>query len=103
MADRTATVMVVPYPPGIPILMPGECTGPAAGPLLQYLAALEDFDRSFPGFEHDIHGVERDATGAFSIECLALEPLPAGSNGLHAIDQRSDRLAPAGALPRSRS
>ena len=61
IAERTATVMVVPYPPGIPILMPGESAGPADGPLLEYLAALEAFDKRFPGFEHDIHGVERDA------------------------------------------
>jgi hypothetical protein len=58
MRDRTATVMVVPYPPGIPILMPGESSGPADGPLLQYLSALEAFDKRFPGFEHDIHGVQ---------------------------------------------
>jgi arginine decarboxylase len=71
MGDRTVAVMVVPYPPGIPILMPGEDAGAVAGPLLGYLAALEDFDRRFPGFEHDIHGVERDAEGTYLIECLA--------------------------------
>jgi arginine decarboxylase len=54
MAGRTATVMVVPYPPGIPILMPGESSGAADGPLLEYLFALEAFDKRFPGFEHDI-------------------------------------------------
>jgi arginine decarboxylase len=74
MAERTATVMVVPYPPGIPILMPGESAGPADGPLLEYLAALEAFDKRFPGFEHDIHGVERDAGGSYAIECLTREP-----------------------------
>jgi arginine decarboxylase len=81
MAERTATVMVVPYPPGIPILMPGESAGPADGPLLSYLAALEVFDRRFPGFEHDIHGVERDAGGSYAIECLTLEPADAHTNG----------------------
>ena len=70
MAGRVATVMVVPYPPGIPILMPGECAGDLDGPILQYLLALEEFDIKFPGFAHDIHGVERDEGGAFSIECL---------------------------------
>jgi arginine decarboxylase len=81
MAQRTATVMVVPYPPGIPILMPGESAGPADGPLLEYLRALESFDKRFPGFEHDIHGVERDATGDYAIECLTTEAVPAASNG----------------------
>jgi arginine decarboxylase len=74
MAGRVAAVMVVPYPPGIPILMPGECAGDLDDPILQYLLALEDFDIKFPGFAHDIHGVERDEGGAFSIECLVEGP-----------------------------
>jgi len=74
-------VMVVPYPPGIPILMPGESAGAANGPLLEYLGALESFDKRFPGFEHDIHGVERDADGNYAIECLTHEPGTARSNG----------------------
>jgi arginine decarboxylase len=70
MANRASTVMVVPYPPGIPLLMPGENAGPADGPILRYLSALETFDKNFPGFSHDIHGVERDDEGNFFIECL---------------------------------
>ena len=70
LAGRTAAVMVVPYPPGIPILMPGENAGAADAPLLSYLKALEAFDQHFPGFEHDIHGVERTASGDYLIECL---------------------------------
>jgi arginine decarboxylase len=83
MAERTATVMVVPYPPGIPILMPGESAGAADGPLLEYLAALETFDKRFPGFEHDIHGVERDTNGNYAIECLTRDPASARTNGSH--------------------
>jgi arginine decarboxylase len=74
LAGRTAAVMVVPYPPGIPILMPGEEAGAGDGPLLSYLSALEAFDQGFPGFEHDIHGVERGDTGEFLIECLTGSP-----------------------------
>ena len=70
MPGRTAAVMVVPYPPGIPILMPGEHAGAGDGPLLSYLQALEAFDKRFPGFEHDIHGVERNEAGDFVIQCL---------------------------------
>ncbi len=62
-----------PYPPGFPILMLGERAGPIDGPVLSYLLALEDFDARFPGFAHDIHGVERDERGVFSIECLTEE------------------------------
>ncbi|PHX41635.1 arginine decarboxylase [Pseudomonas sp. NZIPFR-PS5] len=60
-AGRIAATGIVPYPPGIPLLMPGENAGPADGPLLAYLRALESFDRSFPGFTHDTHGIESEA------------------------------------------
>ena len=73
MADRVSAVMVVPYPPGIPILMPGERAGAIDGPVLSYLLALEDFDAKFPGFVHDIHGVQRDEHGIFAIECVSEE------------------------------
>ena len=42
--------LVVPYPPGIPMLMPGEATGPADGPYLGYLKALAAWDARFPGY-----------------------------------------------------
>ena len=68
--DRTVAVGVVPYPPGIPLLMPGERTGPADGPWLGYLAALQAFDRQFPGFEHETHGVEAGG-GEYTVLCLS--------------------------------
>lgn len=69
MADKTVATGVVPYPPGIPLLMPGENVGSADGPLLGYLKALQDFDHRFPGFGHDTHGVEvKD--GTYYILCI---------------------------------
>jgi lysine decarboxylase/arginine decarboxylase len=59
-ADRTTAVGIVPYPPGIPLLMPGENLGAPDGPHVAYLKALQKFDRRFPGFEHDLHGVSHD-------------------------------------------
>ena len=53
MEGRTVATGVVPYPPGIPLLMPGENAGPTDGPLLGYLKALEQYDLRFPGFMHD--------------------------------------------------
>jgi hypothetical protein len=70
MGERVAAVMVVPYPPGIPLLMPGEQAGGHDGPVLRYLRALQDFDRKFPGFSHDIHGVEAQADGTYRIMCV---------------------------------
>ncbi len=60
MAGGIAATAIVPYPPGIPLLMPGEALGEANGPVLCYLAALRDFDRKFPGFGHDTHGIEAE-------------------------------------------
>ena len=59
-AGRVSALGIVPYPPGIPLLMPGESLGGADGPYMAYLKALQEFDRSFPGFEHDLHGVEHE-------------------------------------------
>ncbi len=74
MAGRTVATGVVPYPPGIPLLMPGENAGAADGPLLTYLKALESFDRCFPGFIHDTHGV-KNVKGTYHILCLKNEAL----------------------------
>jgi Arginine/lysine/ornithine decarboxylases len=65
MVDRTVAVQIVPYPPGIPLMMPGEKAGNDKKAIVDYLLAMEAFDGRFPGFEHDNHGVEieRDSQG----------------------------------------
>ena len=70
LAGRVAASTVVVTPPGIPMLMPGENTGPDDGPLMTYLRALESFDRSFPYLSTDIHGAHRDENGHYRIECV---------------------------------
>jgi len=69
LADRVVATGVVPYPPGIPMLMPGESAGAADGPYLSYLRALQSWDKRFPGFGHDTHGVE-NIGGTYYIYCL---------------------------------
>lgn len=70
-AGRVAAVVVTVTPPGIPVLMPGEAVGTPDGPLLRYLSALEAFDRAFPGFRSETHGVTIDPeTGDYHIECV---------------------------------
>ena len=69
LADRVLATSLVPYPPGIPMLMPGEATGPDNGPYLSYMRALAEWDRRFPGFGHDTHGVEH-REGAYYVQCL---------------------------------
>jgi arginine decarboxylase len=65
MAGRIPAVMLVPYPPGIPISMPGERLGDANSPTIRLLLALEEFGKRFPGFEREVHGIEVDAKGEF--------------------------------------
>lgn len=60
MMGRTPAVMMVPYPPGIPIIMGGELLNEKAKPIFEYLKMRQDFENAYPGNESDIHGVERD-------------------------------------------
>jgi arginine decarboxylase len=69
---RSVATGIVPYPPGIPLLMPGEEVGAADGPILGYLRSLEAIDRLFPGFGHDTHGVENHG-GTYHLQCLRLD------------------------------
>ena len=70
LAGHIAATKVVVTPPGIPMLMPGEAIGPADGPVLSYLSALQAFDKTFPAFTADISGVHRDASGDYWIEAV---------------------------------
>ncbi|MGL4787409.1 MAG: hypothetical protein ACRC2Q_11085, partial [Cetobacterium sp.] len=56
--NRVAGVIVVPYPPGIPVLMGGEKIDETSKPILDFLLAREEFERIFPGYFSDIHGIE---------------------------------------------
>ncbi len=71
---RTVAVQIVPYPPGIPLLMPGERFSEQTPAVREYLLGLEKFDAKFPGFEHHTHGVtaKRDQNGRsyYSLYCI---------------------------------
>ena len=72
LGDCVLATSVVPYPPGIPLLMPGEAAGKGDGPHIQYSKALEEWDRTWPGFGHDTHGVE-NREGVYHVQCLNAE------------------------------
>jgi lysine decarboxylase/arginine decarboxylase len=74
LAGRIAATGVVPYPPGIPLLMPGENFGADDGPVLSSLRSLEEFDTHFPGFTHDTHGVEAE-DGKYMVYALKSQKL----------------------------
>lgn len=65
LKGRIAATMLVPYPPGIPLIMPGERYDDKAEAIFTYLQIAEKQDTELPGFESDIHGreVELDAAG----------------------------------------
>jgi len=73
---RTTAVMVVPYPPGIPIMMGGEELNEKSLPIVQYLLARQDFEHRFPGYAGDIHGIDRgepDADGKQYYEMMLVK------------------------------
>ena len=75
LMGRTLAVMVVPYPPGIPLIMPGERITAATKSIYDYLLYAREFDRRFPGFETDIHGLRFEPTASggrrYMIDCVA--------------------------------
>lgn len=62
-SGRISAGMLVPYPPGIPVLMPGERLPADNTGIIGYLEALQEFDKKFPGFEHEIQGMNVDQNG----------------------------------------
>ena len=69
MAGRTVGVGVIPYPPGIPVVMPGEDVGPSDGPWLTYLRLLQEWGETFPGFTKEVEGTE-EQDGKYHVYCL---------------------------------
>ena len=76
-ARRITAVMLVPYPPGIPIRMPGERLGDLNSPTIRFLLALEEFSKKFPGFEREVHGIELDPQGGFWVRAVIETPVSA--------------------------
>jgi arginine decarboxylase len=74
LEGRTVAVMVVPYPPGIPVIMPGERCGAATRAIVDYLTASQEFDTLFPGFENEVHGVDvvtREGRRVYYVYCVS--------------------------------
>ena len=72
-AGRVAAAMIVPSAPGMPVAVPGERLGPPESAAIAYLEALEAFNRTFPGFEYEVHGVEFDAQRSFLVRVVVEE------------------------------
>ena len=66
---RTAACGIIPYPPGIPMLISGENFGGAHCPRIAYLKSLMAWNKLFPGFEHITEGVEIK-NGSINVLCV---------------------------------
>ncbi len=62
LEGRITVGLITPYPPGIPLLIPGEVFNRQ---IVDYLKFAREFNALCPGFETDIHGLveEQDADG----------------------------------------
>ncbi|MCC6532827.1 MAG: arginine/lysine/ornithine decarboxylase [Burkholderiales bacterium] len=72
LEGRVTCALVTPYPPGIPLLIPGERFN---RPIVEYLKFARSFNEQFPGFHTDIHGlVEEDCGGRTRsyVDCVRL-------------------------------
>jgi len=69
MANRVSAVGLIPYPPGIPIVMPGENLGPKNSPWLKYLTTIQRWGDRFPGFEKEVEGTVR-VNGRYCVWCV---------------------------------
>jgi len=72
---RISAVTCLLYPPGIPVVAPGERFDVSARPIVDYLRLFERWEERFPGFENEVQGVVRergaDGTVKFTVSCVA--------------------------------
>ena len=70
LEGRITAVLLTPYPPGIPLLIPGERFNKT---IMDYLKFARDFNKKFPGFETDIHGLvaeNREGARFYYVDCV---------------------------------
>jgi arginine/lysine/ornithine decarboxylase len=74
LEGRITTSLLTPYPPGIPLLIPGERFNKK---IVDYLKFARRFNAAFPGFDTDVHGlVESDgdaATHSYFVDCVRVD------------------------------
>lgn len=70
LEGRTTAVLLTPYPPGIPLLIPGEQFNTV---IIDYLKFARNFNERFPGFETDVHGLVKkvvDGKSIYYVDCV---------------------------------
>ena len=92
LEGRATAVLLTPYPPGIPLLIPGERFNKT---IVEYLQFASMFNEKFPGFDTDIHGlVEEELEGGkrrYYVDCVRIdEPIP--------VSKKSEKVREKAAL-----
>jgi arginine decarboxylase len=70
LEGRVTGILLTPYPPGIPLLIPGERFN---GTIVRYLQFARAFNDQFPGFETDIHGLVKEQINGrvrYYVDCV---------------------------------
>ena len=70
LEGRVTAMLLTPYPPGIPLLIPGERFNKR---IVDYLRFARDFNVEFPGFETDIHGLVKrvvEGKSEYYVDCV---------------------------------
>lgn len=70
LEGRVTAVLLTPYPPGIPLLVPGERFNKT---IVNYLKFARDFNHMFPGFETDVHGLvteNHNGVKSYFVDCV---------------------------------
>ena len=68
LEGRITTSLVTPYPPGIPLLIPGEVFNKK---IVDYLKFSRAFSQECPGFETDIHGLVEEVDNKGQVSYFA--------------------------------
>ena len=72
MQDKVNDNMILPYPPGVPLVMPGEMLTADNRAVLDFMLMLCEIGEHFPGFETDIHGAYRQPDGSYTVKVLKM-------------------------------
>jgi arginine decarboxylase len=70
LEGRITTMLVTPYPPGIPLLIPGERFNRS---IVEYLKFARSFNARFPGFDTDVHGLlveKHNGVDQYFVDCV---------------------------------
>ena len=70
LKGEVCAVMILPYPPGVPLIMPGEQITKDCESILDFLLMLDDIGQALPGFATVIDGVETGADGKRYVQVI---------------------------------